>query len=68
MVLGYGNTAEAIVKKYKISREDQDLFAYESNMKAINAIEMVYLKDIIPYDLTEVFGRNEQKQKKTISF
>ena len=67
---GMGTTAEAIVKKYKISREDQDLFAYESNMKAINAIENgLFKKDIIPYDLTEVFlDGNEQKQKKTISF
>ena len=67
---GMGTTAEAIVKKYKISREDQDLFAYESNMKAINAIENdLFKKDIIPYDLTEIFlDENEQKQKKTISF
>ncbi len=67
---GMGTTAEAIVKKYKISREDQDLFAYESNMKAINAIENgLFKKDIIPYDLTEFFlDENEQKQKKTLSF
>ena len=67
---GMGTTAEAIVKKYKISREDQDLFAYESNMKAINAIENgLFKKDIIPYDLTDIFlDENEQKQKKTISF
>ena len=67
---GMGTTAEAIVKKYKISREDQDLFAYESNMKAINAIENgLFKKDIIPYDLTEIFlDENEQKKKKTISF
>ena len=67
---GMGTTAEAIVKKYKISREDQDLFAYESNMKAINAIENgLFKKDIIPYDLTEIFlDENEQKQKKTLSF
>tara|TARA_B100001057_G_scaffold470075_1_gene531066 strand:+ start:26240 stop:27418 length:1179 start_codon:yes stop_codon:yes gene_type:complete len=67
---GMGTTAEAIVKKYKISREDQDLFAYESNMKAINAIENgLFKKDIIPYDLTEIFlDENEQKQKETLSF
>ena len=39
-------------------------------MKAINAIENgLFKKDIIPYDLTEIFlDENEQKQKKTISF
>ena len=31
LVLGMGTTAEAIVKKYKISREDQDAFAFQSN-------------------------------------
>ena len=34
---GMGTTAEAIVKKYKISREDQDMFAFQSNMKAVKS-------------------------------
>ena len=29
-----GNTAENLAEKYNISREDQDLFAYNSQMKA----------------------------------
>jgi len=32
-----GNTAENLVEKYDISREDQDQFAYASQMKAVNA-------------------------------
>ena len=32
-----GNTAENLAEKYKISREDQDLFAYNSQMKAAKA-------------------------------
>lgn len=32
-----GETAENLVEKYKISREDQDLFAYNSQMKAAKA-------------------------------
>ena len=32
-----GLTAEEVAKQYKISREDQDRFAYESHMKAIKA-------------------------------
>ena len=34
---GMGTTAENLVEKYKISREDQDKFAYWSQMKASNA-------------------------------
>ncbi|WP_024772704.1 3-oxoadipyl-CoA thiolase [Aquimarina macrocephali] len=34
---GMGNTAENLVEKYNISREDQDTFAYWSQMKATNA-------------------------------
>ena len=34
---GMGQTAENLVELYKISREDQDLFAYNSQMKASKA-------------------------------
>ena len=34
-----GQTAENLVDLYNISREDQDLFAYNSQMKATNALE-----------------------------
>ncbi len=36
---GMGNTAENLVEKYNISREDQDAFAYKSQMKATKAQE-----------------------------
>ncbi len=36
---GMGVTAENLVEKYGISREDQDLFAYNSQMKAAKAQE-----------------------------
>jgi len=36
---GMGNTAENLVEKYNISREDQDAFAYWSQMKAAKAQE-----------------------------
>jgi 3-oxoadipyl-CoA thiolase len=36
---GMGNTAENLVEKYDISREDQDAFAYNSQMKATKAQE-----------------------------
>ncbi len=34
---GMGNTAENLAEKYNISKEDQDLFAYNSQMKASKA-------------------------------
>tara|TARA_S200000501_G_scaffold376092_1_gene429927 strand:+ start:555 stop:1733 length:1179 start_codon:yes stop_codon:yes gene_type:complete len=66
---GMGTTAEAIVKKYKISREDQDIFAFHSNMKAVNAIEKgLFKEDIISYDLTETYlDENENMQTRTLS-
>ena len=36
---GMGNTAENLVEKHRISREDQDEFAYNSQMKAAKAQE-----------------------------
>ena len=34
---GMGNTAEAVANQFKISREDQDEFAFNSHMKALKA-------------------------------
>ncbi len=47
-----GNTAENVVEKYSISREDQDLFAYESQMKAKQAVELgKYAREIVPVEI-----------------
>ncbi|WP_428095595.1 acetyl-CoA C-acyltransferase [Candidatus Thioglobus sp.] len=47
---GMGTTAEQVVKKYKISREAQDQFAFESHQKAISAIKHNYFEaEIRPY-------------------
>ncbi|WP_372384934.1 acetyl-CoA C-acetyltransferase [Vibrio sp. BS-M-Sm-2] len=44
-----GITAENIAKKYNISREEQDKFAYQSQMKAAKALEANRLEDeIVP--------------------
>lgn len=45
--LGMGLTAERVAKKYNISREDQDKFAYESHQKAIKAQAEGKFKDEI---------------------
>lgn len=49
---GMGQTAENLVDKYNISREDQDAFAYRSQMKAVAAQENGRLaEEIIPVSI-----------------
>ena len=44
-----GETAENLVEKYQISREDQDLFAFNSQMKATKAqANGVFAAEIVP--------------------
>jgi len=62
---GMGTTAEAVANFYKINREDQDKFAYNSHQKAINAINNGFFKDeIIPISFTENY-LNENEKKET---
>ncbi|WP_394140058.1 thiolase family protein [Cytobacillus oceanisediminis] len=50
-----GVTAENVAERFGISREEQDEFAYESQLKAIEAIDKGYFKEqIVPI---EVIGR-----------
>lgn len=54
--LSMGLTAEEISHDYKIPREIQDQFSYDSHMKAINAIEKGFFKnEIVPVEVEEVF-------------
>ena len=51
-IMHMGNTAENVVKKYEISREDQDLFAYNSQMKAKAAVESGrFEREIVPVEI-----------------
>jgi len=62
---GMGLTAEAVAKEYKINREEQDLFAYNSHQKAISAIKEGKFKDeIVPVNITEVYIDESGKKKK----
>ncbi len=45
MYLGMGLTAENVATDYKISREDQDQFAFESHRKASEALAAGYFAD-----------------------
>jgi acetyl-CoA acyltransferase len=64
--LAMGLTAEEIVNDYGISRTDQDEFAYNSHMKAINAIEQGYFKDeIVPIEIEEVYVEGDKKKTRS---
>jgi acetyl-CoA acyltransferase len=66
--ISMGLTAEEVAKKYDISREDQDDFAYKSHMKAINALEEGLFKDeIVPVHVTETY-LNENMIKQSREF
>jgi acetyl-CoA acyltransferase len=61
-----GITAEQVAKEYKISREDQDEFAYNSHKKAIKAIQEGRFKhQIVPINVEEVYvNENGKKQSR----
>ncbi|NKI27222.1 acetyl-CoA C-acyltransferase [Arenibacter sp. 6A1] len=53
---GMGNTAEAVANQFKVSREDQDEFAYHSHMKALKAqAENRFQDQIVPIDVEQVY-------------
>jgi len=67
-VVGMGLTAEAVAKKYGISREDQDIFALRSHTLAAAAQDKGYFKDeIYSVDVPEVWVENDKKKEKTIT-
>ena len=54
--LSMGLTAEAVAKEYNVSREDQDLFSYNSHLKAGNAIKEGHFKSgILPIDVEQIY-------------
>ncbi|MCL4164041.1 UNVERIFIED_CONTAM: hypothetical protein GTU68_010603, partial [Idotea baltica] len=53
---GMGNTAEAVAKQFKVSREDQDEFAYNSHMKALKAqAENRFQDQIVPIEVEQTY-------------
>ena len=63
---GMGLTAEAVAHEFNISRKEQDEFAYNSHMKALNAIDKGLFKDdIVPINVNEVFlDQHEKRQER----
>jgi acetyl-CoA acyltransferase len=59
-----GHTAENVGEKYKVSRQEQDEFSYNSHQKAIKAINAGYFKDeIVPVKVQETYVDENGKKK-----
>ncbi|MCI4641354.1 MAG: acetyl-CoA C-acyltransferase [Flavobacteriaceae bacterium] len=53
---GMGLTAEAVANEYKVSREDQDAFAFQSHERALKAQANGTFKDqIVPISVSETY-------------
>lgn len=66
--IGMGLTAENVAVKYGITREQADLFSFNSHQKAMAAIEAGKFKnDIVPVEVEEVYYENgKKKSRKTL--
>ena len=63
---GMGLTAEAVAQQFKVSREDQDEFAYHSHMKALKALEENRFQDqIVPIAIDHTFVNAKGKKENT---
>jgi acetyl-CoA acyltransferase len=64
-VVGMGLTAEAVAKKWSISREEADSFAVQSHQKAAAAIAGGKFKDqIVPVKVSEVWVENDKRKSR----
>jgi acetyl-CoA acyltransferase len=60
---GMGITAERVAERWKVSREDQDLFAAESHRRAASAIDAGEFRDeTTPYVITEKLPDLDSRQ------
>ncbi|SFI69089.1 acetyl-CoA acyltransferase [Kaistella treverensis] len=67
---GMGYTAEEVANQYKITREEQDQFSFESHQKALKANETGRFKDqIVPIPVEYNFlDENQKMQTKKFDF
>tara|TARA_B100001179_G_C18603302_1_gene411982 strand:- start:5052 stop:5867 length:816 start_codon:yes stop_codon:yes gene_type:complete len=60
---GMGNTAEAVAQEFKVSREDQDLFAFNSHQKALKAQSEDRFQDqIVPIQVEHTYVGSDGKK------
>jgi acetyl-CoA acyltransferase len=63
--LSMGLTAEAVAKEFKVSREDQDEFSFQSHQKALKSIENGILREgVFPINVEEVYLDEKGKKAK----
>jgi len=61
--LNMGLTAEAVAKEYNVSREDQDIFSYNSHLKAGDAITSGFFKTgILPITVQQIYLDDKGKK------
>jgi acetyl-CoA acyltransferase len=61
---GMGLTAEAVAKEFKVSREEQDAFAYESHRRAAAAIDGgKFAPGIAPITVNQVYLDAEERRQ-----
>lgn len=66
--LSMGLTAEEVAKEYAVSRTDQDLFSYESHLKAAHAIEAGHFRSgILPIEVEEIYLDEAGKRQRRVS-
>ena len=59
-----GLTAEAVAQQYNVSREDQDIFAYNSHKKALEALDNgIFERDIAPINIEQIFIDGADKKQ-----
>ena len=67
--IGMGFTAERVAERWKVTREDQDRWALESQQKAARALQAGRFADeIIPVPVTKTTWRGAEKEACTIEF
>lgn len=64
--IGMGLTAEQVAQQFRISRDAQDQFAYESHQKALAAQQTgKFSEEIVPINVKETYFDAEAGKKKT---
>ncbi|MFZ0132365.1 MAG: thiolase family protein [Desulfobacterales bacterium] len=64
LYVSMGITAENVARRYKIAREDQDAFAYRSQMRAANAKKNGLFTELVPTPATKFVRQPDGTYKK----
>lgn len=68
--ISMGHTAEHVADEFNISREDMDVFSYESHQKAAAALDVgKFAAEILPVEIEETeVGKDGRPQTRTLRF